>query len=60
MPSPTYITPKEAQLISEKMGIDKSIPTIIKYAERAKYGHTVGGRWHIDKEKFTQWLKGKK
>ena len=50
---PTYITTKEAiKYCKDKFDLDVTLPTMISWIHKHKFGNKVGGRWKVDRVKF--------
>lgn len=58
-----FISTNDAMDLAKTLGVNLSLPTIIKYAESYGLGHQIGGRggkWVIDKKRFMEVISGKK
>ncbi len=53
-----YIRPKEALILYEELGFGKAnLATIRLLIKKENLGKKIGGKWFINKEKFTKFLK---
>lgn len=57
-PGQIYINTAQALiLIEEEMGWSVTLPTLIAWLSKNKLGRKIGGRWQVDRNALTEYMR---